>query len=74
MKNIGGLFIYKIIHYFKHIATGVKAGKQKLVIIPLNKTVKQGAGKSHTNIILRNIMLKCRFIEFVDAEHKENIA
>jgi hypothetical protein len=69
MKNMGGLFINKIIHDFKDIATGVKAREQELVCITLNKTVKQRTCKSHANISLSDIVLERRLVEKVVNEH-----
>jgi len=69
MKNINGMFINKVIHDFKDIALGVKARKQKFIVIPFNKTVKQGARKSHADIRFCDTMFECSLIEKVMNNH-----
>jgi hypothetical protein len=51
-----------------------KPGEQEFVGIAFKKTVKQGAGKGHANILLRNMMFKSGLMEQVVAEHNLNIA
>ena len=69
MEYISSIFINKIIHNFKDVATSVKPREQEFVVIIFKKTIKQWSRKSHANIIFGNTMLERRLIEHIFSDH-----
>ena len=69
MKNISGIFVNKVIHNFKYIATGIKTGEKELVVKVFKEAVKQRACKSRTNINFSNVVFKCGLMEYIVDNH-----
>jgi len=72
MKNIGCIFIDKVVHYFDQISLGIKTCEQELIIIIFEQTIKQRMCESCTNISLSIVVFECGFMKNIVRKHSNN--
>jgi hypothetical protein len=69
MEHPHGIIINNIIQQFNQVGMGVKADKQILFVLPLNRMVKEFECKRPPDVIPGNPMLKRRLAERDDKVH-----